>query len=192
MSLTVNIIHALQYKIGQEDVTSRAMWMTVWSAGRLGNQFLGEACIPLGSLDLTDPGQRWYQLHDFVETGVVLPPNLTSAPSAQGSSHSPHSPSQHRTRANAFSRSATPASRRESIKSMASDDGESGSQSPVPAPASQDKLPSKSMPPRQASTDSDAGHLHLVIPQGEKRGSSDSIIPLIKVEDETNQEITEN
>lgn len=173
----------MQYKIGSEDVTSRAMWLTVWSAGRLGNQFLGEACVPLGSLDLTDPGQRWYQLHDFVETGVVLPPNLTTAPSTQSGTHSPrHSSALHRTRANAFSRSSTPVSRQDSTKSI---DRESGSQSPVPIPASQGKLTPKSMPPRQASTDSDAGgQQSLVIPQGEKRGSEDSIIPLIKIEDQ--------
>ena len=156
------------------------MWLTVWSAARIGNEFLGEACIPLGSLDLTDPGQRWYQLHDFIETGVVLPPNLTSVPSTQGSSGG-HSPAQHRTRANAFSRSSTPVSRQDSTKSM---DRESGSQSPIPVPASQGKLVPKSMPPRQASGDSDGGKQFLVIAQGEKRGSEDSIIPLIKIEDQ--------
>ena len=174
----------MQYKISSEDVTSRAMWLTVWSAGRLGNQFLGEACIPLGSLDLTDPGQRWYQLHDFVETGVVLPPHLTSAPSTQSSSPG-RSPSLHRTRANAFSRSTTPVSRQDSTKSI---DRESGSQSPVPVPASQGKLVPKSMPPRQASADSDGGQQFLVIPQGEKRDSQDSIIPLIKIENQDTAE----
>jgi hypothetical protein len=157
------------------------MWLTVWSAARIGNQFLGEACIPLGSLDLTDPGQRWYQLHDFTETGVILPPNLTSAPSTQGSSSGRRSSAQHRTRANAFSRSSTPVSRQDSTKSI---DRESGSQSPVLVPSSQGKLVPKSMPPRQASADSDGGRQFLVIAQGEKRGSEDSIIPLIKIEDQ--------
>ena len=174
----------MQYKIGSEDVTSRALWLTVWSAGRLGNQFLGEACIPLGSLDLTDPGERWYQLHDFVETGVVLPQNLIG--NRSGSPASGQSPSLHRTRANAFSRSPTPVTRQDSTKSI---DREPDSQSPVPIPASQEgKLVLKSMPPRQASADSDGGQQFLIIPQGEKRGSPDSIIPLVKVDD---QEIAE-
>ena len=162
------------------------MWITVWSAGRLGNQFLGEACVPFSSLDLTDPGQRWYQLHDFVETGVVLPPNLTSAPSTL--SRSGQSSAQHRTRSNAFSRSPTPASpsRRDSTKSTASDDHEreSGSQSSISTPS---KLVLTPSPPRRASAESEqevGKGSGLIIPQGEKRDSSDSIIPLIKVEEQ--------
>ena len=164
-----------QYKISKEEVTSRAMWLTIWSAGRLGNQFLGEACIPLGSLDLSDPGEQWYQLHDFVETGIVLPARLTSPLSGQRSA----SPS-HRSRANAFSRSTTPASRRGSTKSLAlgSQDGDS-------QPPASTETEKKSMP-RQVSTDSEpADHQHLVVTQGEKRGSADSIIPVITVAEES-------
>ena len=160
------------------------MWLTVWSAARLGNQFLGEACIPLGALDLTDPGEQWYQLHDFVETGVILPAHLTSPlPGQRQASHA--SPS-HRIRANAFSRSATPASHRGSAKSSASGIHDSGSPSPVP---SDNTEAGKKLLSRQLSTDSDpALHQHLVISQGEKRGSADSIIPVITVDDGSDQE----
>lgn len=151
------------------------MWLTVWSAGRIGNQFLGEACIPLGPLDLTDPGEQWYQLHDFVETGVILP---SSSSSGRHSRTSPTS-SLHRTRANAFSRSSTPSSRRGSIKSTTS--GSHEAESPAPAAALQ---PATNKPiPHQLSVDSDAVcDQHMVIPQGEKRGSADSIIPVITID----------
>lgn len=147
-------------------------------------------CIPLGSLDLTDPGERWYQLHDFVETGVILPVSLTSSSSADQGPRRQGSPS-HRGRANAFSRSTTPASRPGSTKSLESGDRESKSQSPVPAPPNDNlEVAAKSMP-RQASTDSDTYHQHLVIPQGEKRGSADSIIPVINIEGESDQDSEE-
>lgn len=156
------------------------MWLTIWSAGRLGNQFLGEACIPLGSLDLSDPGEQWYQLHDFVETGVVLPAHLTSPLLGQRSHASPS----HRSRANAFSRSTTPASHRGSTKSLTVGSQEGDSQAPITS-VTTTEMEKKSMP-RQASTDSDpAHHQHLVITQGEKRGSADSIIPVITVDKES-------
>ena len=167
----------MQYKISKEDVTSRAMWLTVWSAGRLGNQFLGEACIPLGSLDLSDPGEQWYQLHDFVESGVVLPSNLTGSASPLPG----HTPSHHRTRAHAFSRSPTPGSRRGSSKSSESLDKSS---------LGREKSTSKSSLVHQASVDSEAAQdpHHLLITQGEKRGSSDSIIPVITIDNEEDKE----
>lgn len=171
----------MQYKIAKEDVTSRAMWLTVWSAGRLGNQFLGEACIPLSSLDLSDPGEQWYQLHDFVESGVILPTNMAGSASPLPG----HAPSHHRTRAHAFSRSPTPGSRRSSTKSL--DSGDKSSHAPSPVPINVASPLSQSSLPHQASVDSQDQH-HLVITQGEKRGSSDSIIPVITVD--TDKEIS--
>ena len=174
-------MHFSQYKISEEEVTSRAMWLTVWSAGRLGNQFLGEVCIPLGSLDLSDPGEQWYQLHDFYETGVILPPQLSSSHDSTHSRPSSASPS-HRQRSHAFSRG--------SLKSASSGGSQDTDSFESFVPATSLAQSTRKSLPHQISLDSDTAqdYQHLVIPQGEKRGSADSIIPVITIGSESDKE----
>ena len=56
-----------QYKVSQQDVGSRTVWVSVWDWDRFGrNQFLGEVRLPLASLDLTDATDHWHSLQDQV------------------------------------------------------------------------------------------------------------------------------
>ena len=65
--------HTLQYKVPKRDLHSRTLWVTVWSWDRLGaNSFIGETCIALGGAHLRYTSERWYELHDFTETGVIM------------------------------------------------------------------------------------------------------------------------
>lgn len=57
----------------KSDLPKRTLWVTVWSWDRLGaNSFIGETCIALGGGKLRYTSERWYELHDFTETGVIM------------------------------------------------------------------------------------------------------------------------
>ena len=68
-------IFSYQYEVPSvDDLTGRALWLTIWHTSKLtSNSFLGEACIPLVTLDLDNPSEQWYTLHDFTESGIILP-----------------------------------------------------------------------------------------------------------------------
>lgn len=90
----------LQYKVKKRDLIQRTLWVTVWNWDRLGaNSFLGEICISLGGANLRRTSERWYELHDFTETGVVMatPVGHTPLPPDHSSSltrkqHAPRTP----------------------------------------------------------------------------------------------------
>ncbi len=59
-----------QYKVEQVELKLRTLWLSVWDWDRFGrNFFLGEVHLPLSSLDLTDPHDRW---HDLLEKVYVV------------------------------------------------------------------------------------------------------------------------
>lgn len=46
--------------------------MTVWDQGSFGaNHFMGETCISMSG-NLRHSTERWYELHDFAESGMVV------------------------------------------------------------------------------------------------------------------------
>ena len=82
-----------QYSVVKDDLNQRAVWLSVWDQDRFGsNKFLGELCLPLSSLDLSDSIPYWYKLQDFAEAGGIL--HATPVPSASSPSptSSPTSP----------------------------------------------------------------------------------------------------
>ena len=60
----------MQYDISKSGLSSRSLLLTVWDWSRFGrSQFLGEVCLPLSSLELTDScsqPDQWYLLQDKV------------------------------------------------------------------------------------------------------------------------------
>ena len=74
---TVKYFSFLQYKVPFEQLGTRAIWLTVWNVSKFGHRlFLGEVCIPLTSLNLKQPTEKWYKLNDVTETeipGLVAP-----------------------------------------------------------------------------------------------------------------------
>ncbi len=56
----------------KDKIHLRTLWVTVWDHGSLGgSHFMGETCISLNG-DLRHSSERWYELHDFAETGMVV------------------------------------------------------------------------------------------------------------------------
>ena len=56
----------------KDKIHMRTIWVTVWDHGSLGgNHFMGETCISLNG-NLRHSNERWYELHDFAETGLVV------------------------------------------------------------------------------------------------------------------------
>ena len=50
----------------------RTLWVTVWNHDSIGaNLFMGETCISLAG-NLRHSVERWYELHDFAECGMVV------------------------------------------------------------------------------------------------------------------------
>lgn len=64
----------MQYKVKSQDLVDHTLWVTVWNAGKMKSKsFLGETCIAMGRASLHHHMvERWYELHDFVDTGVVM------------------------------------------------------------------------------------------------------------------------
>ena len=58
----------IQYgNISEVEIRKKTLWVSVWHWDRYGrNQFLGEVCLPLSSLDLTDSTDKWFTLQDRV------------------------------------------------------------------------------------------------------------------------------
>ena len=82
-----------QYSVVKDDVTQRAIWLSVWDQDRFGsNKFLGELCLPLSSLDLSDSTPFWYKLQDFAEAGGILHSAPVPSASSPTSPTSPTSP----------------------------------------------------------------------------------------------------
>ncbi len=62
----------VQYKVDSANIHLRTLWVTVWDHGSFGaNHFMGETCISLTG-DLRHSSERWYELHDFAESGMVV------------------------------------------------------------------------------------------------------------------------
>lgn len=62
----------VQYKVDPADVHLRTLWVTIWDHGSFGvNHFMGETCISLTG-NLRHSSERWYELHDFAESGMVV------------------------------------------------------------------------------------------------------------------------
>ena len=56
-----------------DDLTSRTLWLSVWDWDGIGrNQFLGEVCLPISSMDLNDPSPSWYTLLEKVCDTIVM------------------------------------------------------------------------------------------------------------------------
>ena len=79
-----------QYSVVQDDLKQRAVWLSIWDQDRFGsNKFLGELCLPLSSLDLSDSTPYWYKLQDFAEAGGILPSTPVPSVSSPTSSNPP-------------------------------------------------------------------------------------------------------
>ena len=58
--------------MSETDIQMRTLWVTVWNHDSIGaNLFMGETCISLAG-DLRHSVERWYELHDFAECGMVV------------------------------------------------------------------------------------------------------------------------
>ena len=62
----------MQYKMSKSDLTSTTLWLSVWSRDRFSaNLLLGEAYLPLSSLDLDCIQDQWYKLQGRVSVLIV-------------------------------------------------------------------------------------------------------------------------
>ena len=56
-----------QNKLLRCDIGTRELWVSVWDWDKFGrNKFLGEVRFPLGSKNLTDSRELWYNLQEKV------------------------------------------------------------------------------------------------------------------------------
>ena len=56
-----------QYNVAQSEVAKKTLCLSVWDWDRFGrNSFLGEVCVPLSELDLSEKMEKWWPLVDTV------------------------------------------------------------------------------------------------------------------------------
>ena len=77
VSVNTRVLFPTQYDVGESELPSRTLWVSVWDWDRFGkNKFLGEVRLPLSSVDFSDSSEHWYQLHEKVQIVTYLLCNL--------------------------------------------------------------------------------------------------------------------
>ncbi len=138
----------MQYQVDPASIHLRSVWITVWNHGSFGtNSFMGETCISLTG-NLRHSSERWYELHDFAESGMVV------MATPFGSTPTYHLPQ------TLMSRESSPRPEGGSPPPQASTPQPEGGSPPLQASTPQPEggsLPSNEPPPLQASTSQPEG-----------------------------------
>ena len=62
-----------QYNVPQSELPKKTLCLSVWDWDRFGrNSFLGEVCVPLSELDLSEKMEKWWPLVDTVSVLCVF------------------------------------------------------------------------------------------------------------------------